>query len=197
MQRATVMETSTSGRCPELVRRRLGRGADRFHGRPWPFREGTTLEELGAFTTPTMPPTLAFEAEMTVATGTSFDGYSSSQGSLSLGTFDVGGVQYTVDTVGFSTDSNEFNFHITPALPFANNTLTFTLGATELPGGSADFFVNNSGSGIYGWQEPNPNWASGATVDVKLDIGLVDICGRSQAVATPSWRPLPPTTSAT
>ena len=28
------------------------------------FREGTTL--LGAFTTPTMPPTLAFEAEMTV-----------------------------------------------------------------------------------------------------------------------------------
>ena len=146
-----------------------------------PFREGTTLEVEGAFTTPTMPRTLAFEAEMTVATGTSFDGYSSSQGSLSLGTFDVGGVQYTVDTVGFDTDDNEFAFHITPALPF--DSFTLTLGATELLGASADFFVNNSGSGIYGWQEPNPNWASGATVDVKLDIGLIDICGRSQAVA--------------
>ena len=37
------------------------------------FRPGSRL--LGAFTTPTMPRTLAFEAEMTVATGTSFDGY--------------------------------------------------------------------------------------------------------------------------
>ena len=158
------------------------------------FREGTTLEVLGAFTTPTMPRTLAFGAEMTVGTGTNFDGYNSTQGSLSLGTFDVGGVQYTVDTVGFSTDGTEFQFQITPALPFANDTLTFTLGATELTGFVADFFVNNSGAGVYGWQAPNPNWASGATVDVKLEVvGLVDICGRSQAVAdaivaaTPSY----------
>ena len=35
------------------------------------FREGTTLEEVGAFTTPTMPPTFTFEAAMTVAVGNS------------------------------------------------------------------------------------------------------------------------------
>ena len=105
------------------------------------FREGTTLEEVGAFTTPTMPPTLAFEAEMTVGTGTSFDGYDSSQGSLSPGTFDVGGVQYTVDTLGFDTDDNEFELTVTPALPF--DSFTLTLGATELSVGSTDY-----GSGV-------------------------------------------------
>ena len=88
-----------------------------------------------------MPPTQAFEAEMTVGTGTSFDGYDSSQGSLSPGTFDVGGVQYTVDTVGFDTDDNEFELTVTPALPF--DSFTLTLGATELSVGSTDY-----GSGV-------------------------------------------------
>ena len=64
-----------------------------------------------------------------------------------------------------------------------NDTLTLTLGATELPGVSADFFVNNSGSGIYGWQEPNPNWTDGAMVDVVLEVPLVDTCDRTSAVA--------------
>ena len=59
---------------PGLVRRRHGRGGNRFHGgRALEFREGTTLEETGAFTTPTMPPTLHFEAEMTVDAGAAFD----------------------------------------------------------------------------------------------------------------------------
>ena len=66
---------------------------------------------------------------MTVGAGTNFDGYDSTQGSLSLGTFDVGGVQYTVDTVGFDTDDNEFELRVGPALPF---DFTLTLGATEL-----------------------------------------------------------------
>ena len=115
---------------------------------PAAFREGATLEELGAFTTPTMPPTLAFEAEMTVATGTSFDGYDSTQGSLSPGTFDVGGVPYTVDTLGLDTDDNEFELTVTPALPF--DSFTLTLGATELSLGSTDYgsdvvLVKNTG----------------------------------------------------
>ena len=40
-----------------------------------PFRLGTTLEETGAFTTPTMPltPIIIFEAEMTVDAGAAFD----------------------------------------------------------------------------------------------------------------------------
>ena len=112
------------------------------------FREGTWLEELGAFTTPTMPPTLAFEAEMTVAVGTNFDGYDSTQGSLSPDTFDVGGVQYTVDTLGFATDDNLFEFQVAPALPF--DSFTLTLGATELSVGSTDYgsdvvLVKNTG----------------------------------------------------
>ena len=61
---------------------------------------------------------------MTVAVGTNFDGYDSTQGSLSPGTFDVGGVQYTVDTLGFATDDNLFEFQVTPALPFDSFTLT-------------------------------------------------------------------------
>ena len=35
----------------------------------------------------------------------------------------------------------------------------------------------------YLWSGTNPSWASGATVAVKLDIGLINICARSPAVA--------------
>ena len=49
------------------------------------FREGTTLEEIGAFTTPTMPPTLAFEAEMTMGVSDTFDGYDSADPNTPIG----------------------------------------------------------------------------------------------------------------
>ena len=65
-------------------------------GTPVTYRPGTTLEEIGAFTTPTMPPTLAFEAEMTAGVVGGFtDGYDLSTpplGSISTNTFEVGGV---------------------------------------------------------------------------------------------------------
>ena len=35
----------------------------------------------------------------------------------------------------------------------------------------------------YEWSGTNPNWTDGQTVAVKLDIGLIDICDRSSAVA--------------
>ena len=50
------------------------------------FREGTTLEETGAFTTPAMPPTLHFEAEMTVDAGAAFAGFDIAVNSISLAT---------------------------------------------------------------------------------------------------------------
>ena len=99
--------------------------------------EGAWLEVLGAFTTPAMPPTLAFEAEMTMGASGTFDGYDSADpdapiGSISPGnTFEVDGVQYTVDTVGFNTDSNEFELRVDPALPF--DSLTLTLAANQFP----------------------------------------------------------------
>ena len=99
--------------------------------------EGAWLEVLSAFTTPAMPPTLAFEAEMTMGASGTFDGYDSADpdapiGSISPGnTFGVGGVQYTVDTVGFNTDSNEFELRVDPALPF--DSLTLTLAANQFP----------------------------------------------------------------
>ena len=100
-----------------------------------PFREGTTLE--GSFSTPPLPETLAFEAEMTVGTGTSFDGYDADTGSpigsISPGnTFEVGGIQYTVEHVGFNTGDNEFDLSVSPALPF-DDSFTLTLAATQLP----------------------------------------------------------------
>ena len=161
-------------------------------GRPFEFKEGTWLEELGAFTTPTMPPTLAFEADMTVGTGTNemgtaFDGYlritgDTLVGSISSNTFDVGGVQYTVDYVDYAKGtSNQFELGVTPALPY--DAFTLTLGSTELSSSSASVTVNNSGQGLYTWSGTDPSWASGATVDVKLDIGLIDICDRPSAVA--------------
>ena len=112
------------------------------------FKKGTWLEQFGAFTTPTMPPTLAFDAEMTVGVGSSSDGYNSSQGSLSPGTFDVGSVQFTVDTVGFDTNDNEFELRVDPALPF--DSFTLTLGDTELSVGSTEerVLVKNTGQTI-------------------------------------------------
>ena len=146
------------------------------------FREGTTLEEVGAFTTPTMPPTLAFEAEMTVGTTTALDGYHAGQESLSPGnTFDVGGVQYTVESVGYLNNSSEFELSVKPALPF--DSFTLTLGATQLQSSSASVIVHSGGTTDYQWSATDPNWANGDPVDVKLDIPLIDICGRSQAVA--------------
>ena len=152
--------------------------------RPAAFKEGTWLEQFGAFTTPAMPPTLAFEAEMTVRVGINFDGYLSSLGeSLSPGnTFEVGGVQYIVDTVGFVRGTiNEFELRVQPALPY--DSFTLTLGATELLSSSASVAAQPDGSTEYSWSGTNPNWASGATVDVKLDIPLIDICDRSSVVA--------------
>ena len=151
------------------------------------FREGTTLEEPGAFTTPTMPPTLAFEAEMTVGTTPDFDGYYAivdpPTGSISSNTFEVGGVQYTVRDISFEKGTNlRFVLDVTPALPY--DSFTLTLDGTVLLSGDATVTVNDSGSATYYWSgRPNPNWASGSTVDVKLDIGLIDICDRSQVVA--------------
>ena len=71
-----------------------------------PFREGTTLE--WSFSTPPLPDTLAFEAEMTVGSSSTFDGYDASSptiGSISSDTFEVGGVEYTVSQVSYRTAS--------------------------------------------------------------------------------------------
>ena len=148
------------------------------------FREGTTLE--GAFTTPPLPQTLAFETAMTVGVSTIFDGYddisSPSKGSISSNTFEVGGVQYIVAYVGFEKGTNNlFALHVNPALPY--DSFTLTLGSTELSSSSASVTVNNSGQGLYTWSGTDPSWTDAQTVDVKLDIGLIDICDRSQAVA--------------
>ena len=118
-----------------------------------PFREGTTLE--GAFATPPMPPTLAFDVDMTVGVDTNFDGYDSTgmgvpQGSLYRGdTFDVGGVQYFVEYVGFEKGTNNlFALTVDPALPY--DAFTLTLGSTELSVGGTDYeedgvLVKNTG----------------------------------------------------
>ena len=147
-----------------------------------PFRAGTTLE--WSFSTPPLPQTLAFEAEMTVGVTSTFDGYSdvASTGSISSDTFEVGGVEYTVDYAGFEKGTNNlFALTVDPALPY--DAFTLTLGSTELLSSGASVTVGSNGVGIYTWSGTNPSWASGATVDVKLDIGLIDICDRSPAVA--------------
>ena len=127
--------------------------------------EGTWLEVLSAFTTQAMPPTLAFEAEMTMGASGTFDGYDSADpdapiGSISPGnTFEVGGVQYTVDTVGFNTDSNEFELRVDPALPF--DSLTLTLAANQFP-----VLVKNTGQsagGRNGLTSGNPKRAQAFT----------------------------------
>ena len=151
--------------------------------RPFAFKESTWLEQFGAFSTPPLPATLAFEAEMTVGTDSanSFDGFSDETGSLSATTFEVGGVEYTVKQAGIVTAAPAtWAFLVDPALPF--DSFTLTLGSTELSSSSATR-VDSSAGRQYLWSATNPNWASGAMVDVKLDIGLIDICGRSPAVA--------------
>ncbi len=120
-------------------------------GRPFEFKEGTWLEELGAFTTPPVPPTLAFEAEMTVGTDSanSFDGFSDVTGSLSATTFEVGGVEYTVKQAGIVTAAPAaWAFLVDPALPF--DSFTLTLDGTQLSVGSTDYgsdvvLVKNTG----------------------------------------------------
>ena len=146
-----------------------------------PFREGTTLE--GAFSTPPLPQTLAFEAEMTVGTDSAnaFDGFSGIAGSLSATTFEVGGVEYTVKQAGILTAAPaSWVFLVDPALPF--DSFTLTVGSTELQSSSASTADSTAGR-QYLWSGTDPNWTSGTKVDVKLDVGLINICDRSPAVA--------------
>ena len=159
-----------------------------------PFREGTTLE--GSFSTPPLPPTLAFEAEMTVHVGGVLDGYHSTQGSISSNTFAVGGVQYTVRSVGFlKVSANEFELTVTSALPF--DSFTLTLGSTELLSSNATVTVHNHGDTDYIWSGTNPSWASGATVAVKLEVPSSTFAAAPRRWPMPSGRPRPPSTSAT
>ena len=154
-----------------------------FTATPESFREGTRLEVLGAFTTHHMPPTLAFDAEMTVGVSGQYDGYDSSTpvlGSISTNTFEVGGVQYSIKQLGYSSAVTKFEFNVSPNLPF--DSFTLTLGSTELLSSSAGFQVV-AGLGSYTWVGTDPSWTSGQVVDVKLDIGLINICDRSPAVA--------------
>ena len=115
---------------------------------------------------------------------TNFDGYSdvASTGSISSDTFEVGGVEYTVDYAGFEKGTNNlFALTVDPALP--HDAFALTLGATELLSSDASVSVGSDGVGQYTWSGTNPNWSDAQKVDVKLDIGLIDICDRSSAVA--------------
>ena len=146
-----------------------------------PFREGTTLE--GAFTTPPLPETLAFEAEMTVGTDVNTAGYDSTQGTLSRNTFEVGGVEYTVNRVLYQSlgSLTGFQLEVQPAIPF---DFDLALGGTQLKSGSATTPSVIGGGTLYRWAgTTDPSWANNDKVAVKLDIGLIDICGRSPAVA--------------
>ncbi len=145
------------------------------------FRPGTMLE--GAFTTPPLPSTLAFEAEMTVGTDVNTAGYDSTQGTLSQSTFEVGGVEYTVNRVLYQSlgSLTGFQLEVQPAIPF---DFDLALGGTQLKSGSATTPAVIGGGTLYRWAgTTDPNWANGATVDVKLDIELINICDRSPAVA--------------
>ena len=150
------------------------------------FREGTTLEEFGAFTTPTMPTPFTFEAEMTVDAGPAFSGYDvAGFTAFSPTTFTVGGVQYTVSTVGYQKTGGltGFQLEVQPAIPF-----DFTLsldGATPLKSSGASSQSGFNGGTLYRWAgTTDPNWANLATVDVELDVfELIDICDRTAAVA--------------
>ena len=133
---------------------------------------------------------------MTVGVSTIFDGYdeisSPSKGVISSNTFDVGGVQYIVANVGFEKGTNNrFALHVAPALPF--DSFTLTLGSTDLLSSSASVTVDTDGNGLYTWSGTDPNWTDGQMVDVKLEVPLINICGRSPALAyaikaaTPSY----------
>ena len=150
-----------------------------------PFRAGTTLE--WSFSTPPLPQTLAYEAEMTVGVTSVFDGYyrgpgDTPVGSISSNTFEVGGVEYTINHVDYAKGTNNlFELEVSPALPF--DSFTLILGSTELLSSSASVSVGGDGDGQYTWSGTNPNWTDGQKVDVKLDIGLINICDRSSVVA--------------
>ena len=92
----------------------------------------------------------------------------------------MGGVEYTVTQVGFGKIGfTGFGLKVSPGLP---SDFTLTLGTTELLSGDAIASTQN-GSVFYNWTgTTNPNWASGAMVDIELGI-LIDICDRSAAVA--------------
>ena len=146
-----------------------------------PFREGTTLE--WSFATPPLPPTLAFEAEMTVGldTANGFAGFDTDTGSLSATTFEVGGIEYTVKQAGILTAAPaSWAFQVDPALPF--DSFTLTVGSTELQSSNAtqlDFVDGRQ----YLWSATVPSWSNNDKVAVKLDIGLINVCKRSPAVA--------------
>ena len=149
-----------------------------------PFREGTTLE--WSFATPPLPPTLAFEAEMTVGVSGNQDGYDPTSpplGSISKNSFKVGGVTYKVNGLIYAklTGTNQYELLLSPALPY--DAFTLTVGSTELQSSSATINVDGNGDGTYVWSATNPSWSNNDKVDVKLDIGLINICKRSPAVA--------------
>ena len=93
----------------------------------------------------------------------------------------MGGVEYTVKQAGIATAAPAaWAFLVDRALPF--DSFTLTLGSTELSSSSATHVDSIAGS-QYVWSATDPSWASGAKVAVKLDIGLIDTCDRSSAVA--------------
>ena len=101
-------------------------------------------------------------------------------GSISQKTFKVGGVQYSVYNVSFATLVSRFQLEVSPALPY---DFTLTLDSTELLSSSATVSVDSNEVGAYTWSGTNPSWSNNDKVAVKLDIGLIDICDRSPAVA--------------
>ena len=144
---------------------------------------GSWLEQFGAFTTPPLPPTLAFEAEMTVGLDTTsgFAGFNNEGGSLSATTFEVGGIVYTVGQADIVTAAPaSWAFLVDPALPF--DSFTLTVGSTELQSSNATT-VDATNGRQYLWSATDPGWTSGQKVAVKLDVGLINICKRSPAVA--------------
>ena len=145
------------------------------------FREGATLEEVGAFTTPAMPPPV-WEATMTVGEhtagliGYNVPGSSLAIGDLSPSTFTVGGVDYSVTSLYYNNGPNRLIWGVSPAqnIPFE---FVLHVNNTELSSENAVVISN----GQYQWNQ-NPNLVDGASVDVKLVV-TVNICDRSSAVA--------------
>ena len=146
------------------------------------FREGTTRE--GAFTTPTMPPTLAFEAEMTVGTrfvsGETILGYNASlsRGSLSDTTFEVGGVEYTVKQVDLFDTQDVIVLSVSPA----GLHLELEVGGVTYDAENAQVSTGSEGN-TYRWSRTGSPWTFNTQVSVRLDVPLINICGRPSAVA--------------
>ena len=107
----------------------------------------------------------------------------------------MGGVQYTVDTVGFATDNNKFELRVNPALPF-DDSFTLTLAATQTPA-----LVKNTGQLPGGTRSLTSAWPKRAqafttgssTAGYTLgSIGLSPIHrrhlhGRQRADGDPEW----------